>query len=149
MRKITLVCAVMAIGVLLAGGIALAKKVQGTQKNDTLRGTTRGDLIYGFGGDDTILGKNDELYGGPGKDSISGDEDDAYGGSGNDEVRSGNGQDDIYGGDYYSGGNNNDTINSKDNRPDTVSCGLGLDDQVLADKDLDAVYSDCERVTEK
>jgi hypothetical protein len=32
MRKITLVCTVMAIGVLLAGGIALAKEIQGTQK---------------------------------------------------------------------------------------------------------------------
>jgi Ca2+-binding RTX toxin-like protein len=47
--------------------------------------------------------------------------------------------------DYYSGGSNNDTINSLDGRPDTVSCGLGLDDQIIADRDLDAVYGDCER----
>jgi hypothetical protein len=30
MRKITLVCVVMAIGVLLAGGIALAKEIRET-----------------------------------------------------------------------------------------------------------------------
>lgn len=122
-------CVVTAVGVLLAGGVALAKEIQGTAKNDRLKGTTRGDLIYGFGGDDTILGKdgNDELSGGPGGDHLVGGEGIAY----------------------YSGSNNNDTINSLDNRQDTVSCGLGLDDQVLADKDLDAVYGDCERVTER
>jgi Ca2+-binding RTX toxin-like protein len=88
-------------------------------------------VIYGFGGDDTILGKgkHDELYGGPGKDSISGDDgdDDAYGDSGNDQVRRGN----------------NDTINSRDGGPHIVSCGLGGDDRVNADPE-DDVADDCE-----
>lgn len=37
-----LVCAVLTIGVLLVGGIALAKEIPGTRKEDRLKGNTRG-----------------------------------------------------------------------------------------------------------
>lgn len=109
MRKIVLVCAVMALGVLLAGGVAIANEIQGTSKNDRLKGTERGDFIYGYGGDNVVGGE---------------------------------------GIDYLSGGGNIDTINSLDGRPDIVSCGLGDDDQVIADEE-DNVATECDRVTRR
>jgi serralysin len=161
MRRIALVCTVMAIGVLLlGGGVAIAKQIQGDAKNNRLVGTERRDFIYGFGGDDTINGKgdDDELYGSQGRDGISGNDgvDEVYGGSANDRVRGGDGNDEVYGGsgtdnlsggkgfDYLSGGVNSDTILSVDGRAnDTVSCGTGDDDRVLADEG-DLVLGDCD-----
>ncbi|MDP8899996.1 MAG: hypothetical protein M3N33_02375 [Actinomycetota bacterium] len=68
-------------------------------------------------------GGNDEIYGQPGGDSISGSD-----------------------GDELSGGNNNDTINALGGGRDLVNCGLGKDDQVIADE-VDGVRGDCGRVT--
>ena len=165
MRRMALVCTVMAAGVLLLSGVAIAKQIQGDAKNNRLVGTERRDFIYGFGGNDTINGRgsDDELYGSQGRDSISGNDgvDEIYGGSANDTVRGGDGDDEVSGGsgtdelsggrgfDYLSGGGNSDTIVSVDGRSnDTVSCGPGIDDQVLADEG-DGVSGDCERVTRR
>ena len=73
--------------------------IQGTLKNDTVKGSGLSDLINGFGG-------NDQLYGNDGDDQISGgDGDDAlYGGAGDDQLLGGNGND------VLDGGAGNDTV---------------------------------------
>ena len=48
--------------------------------------------------------------------------------------------------DELSGGNNNDIINALGGGRDLVNCGLGTDDQVIADE-ADGVNGDCERIT--
>jgi Ca2+-binding RTX toxin-like protein len=98
---------------------------------------TNNDLIYGYGGDDSIdAGKgNDIVYGGEGHDDISGNDGDdtlhgntgndtvhgnsgddiVYGGKGDDEVRGGIGDDTVYGGignDIAYGGTGNDYIDT-------------------------------------
>jgi Ca2+-binding RTX toxin-like protein len=164
MRRIVLLAPAMTAALLLISGVAWAAELIGTPGNDRLIGTDRSDLISARDGKDTVLGKggSDELYGMPGPDSISGSEgaDDVYGGDGTDELRGGDGQDDVYGGDQadvlnggsgvdeLSGGNNDETINALDNGPDLVNCGLGTDDQVIADHE-DGVNGDCERVTRR
>ena len=56
--------------------------------DDTIKGSTQTDLLYGFDGNDTISGKGgvDSIYGGNGKDKLSGggDGDLMYGGAGKD-----------------------------------------------------------------
>jgi len=51
---------------MLLGGVALAKDIRGTFKEDVLQGTTQMDRINGLGAADTIAGKagNDDCYGG-------------------------------------------------------------------------------------
>ncbi|MBL0408012.1 hypothetical protein JKG68_29370 [Microvirga aerilata] len=63
----------------------------GTSGNNVLRGGTRPDQIYGFGGADTLYGNesNDFLSGGSGNDSL-------YGGVGNDTIVGGRGADTHY-----------------------------------------------------
>ena len=70
----------------------------GSASDDTLNGTTSGDLIFGDSGDDDINGGNgeDHLFGEAGTDTI-------YGGNGNDTLDGGAGYDVLY------GGNDNDT----------------------------------------
>jgi Ca2+-binding RTX toxin-like protein len=91
-----------------------------------------GDVVSARGGTDTVVGRvgNDELYGQPGGDSISGSEgdDDVYGGNGADNLNGGDGIDEL------SGGNNNDTIDALGGGWDSINCGLGSDDQVIADE---------------
>ena len=60
------------------------------------------DLIYGYGGDDTIIAGSgdDKVFGGQGDDSIDGGtgDDVIHGGSGNDQITTGTGFDIVYGG---------------------------------------------------
>jgi RTX calcium-binding nonapeptide repeat (4 copies) len=55
---------------------------------DKIKGSTDGDMLYGFNGSDTIQGRSgdDAIYGGKGKDTIHGDEgaNTLYGGAGKD-----------------------------------------------------------------
>ena len=85
------------------------------------------DLIYGFGGDDTIRAGqgDDEVYGGDGNDSISGQ-------GGNDTLVGNAGEDIIIGGkddDLIRGGDDNDTLDGRSG-DDTVFGGDG-DDLVI------------------
>jgi hypothetical protein len=75
------------------------------------------DLIYGFGGDDSILAGagDDEVYGGDGNDTIvaAAGDDTVYGGDGDDSLEGGSGDDTIIGGtgeDEQYGGLGNDTF---------------------------------------
>lgn len=90
----------------------------GTDGNDSVSGISvnayKNDLIYGYGGDDSLAGSdgNDTLYGGFGNDILNGGDDDdllfgeegndtLFGGSGNDVLDAGVGNDTLKG----SGGN--------------------------------------------
>jgi Ca2+-binding RTX toxin-like protein len=88
MRRTTLLVASMIIGLVLAGGVALAANViacpgglcEGTTGDDEMTGTSNTDYIYAREGNDTLrgLGKFDDLRGGPGNDTLDG-------GGGNDQ----------------------------------------------------------------
>jgi Ca2+-binding RTX toxin-like protein len=90
-----------------------------------LAGTAQRDWICGLGGADVLRGKggNDTLVGGTGGDLILGH-------AGRDSV---------------AGGGGNDTIKVRYGLRDTVNCGLGLSDLVIADS-RDVVSANCERV---
>jgi Ca2+-binding RTX toxin-like protein len=90
-----------------------------------LVGTAERDWICGRGGADVLRGKegNDTLVGGAGGDLILG----------------------AAGRDYVSGGGGNDTVKVRDGVRDTVNCGLGSRDLVIADSH-DVVRANCERV---
>jgi hypothetical protein len=47
-RRALLILASMMLGVLMLGGVALAKEVTGTSGSDDLEGTTRADKIWGL-----------------------------------------------------------------------------------------------------
>ena len=73
-RRALLFLASMMLGVLMLGGVALAKEVTGTGGSDDLEGTHRADKIWGLKGPDYIAGEggSDDLYGGCGKDEVRG-----------------------------------------------------------------------------
>jgi hypothetical protein len=110
------VAAVVLVVALLAAGVASARVVTGTPRNDRLAGTPQADVIRGLAGRDQLLGRggNDFLQGGPGRDTIDA-------GSGADRVAV-----------------------SYDGARDSVRCGPGVD-VVNADL-TDTVARDCELV---
>lgn len=100
-------------------------ETHGTDGNDNIQGSIAAEVIYGYGGNDTIrCGSNleyvldasmrrDTVYGGDGDDYISNTSSDGYldGGSGNDTIDGGGGSDTIIGGtgdDLLRGENGND-----------------------------------------
>ncbi len=146
MRRTGFVLAAMLTALLMVSGVALAKEILCTPKNDSITGTDRGDVVSARGGTDTVVGRggDDELYGQPGGDSISGSEDD-------DDVYGDDGADNLNGGgiDELSGGNNNDTINALGGGRDSINCGLGSDDQVIADEVDGVNINDCGKITQE
>jgi len=110
------VAAVLLVVVLLTAGVASARVVTGTPRNDRLVGTPQADVIRGLAGRDQLLGRGgrDFLQGGPGRDTIDA-------GPGADRVAV-----------------------SYDGSRDSVRCGPGLD-VVNADL-TDTVARDCELV---
>lgn len=99
--------------------------INGTNGNNTLRGTRRDDDIDGRGGNDTLfgLGGNDDLEGGAGNDKL-------YGGAGNDDLEGGAGNDSLDGGagrNDLEGGLGNDTFIFKQGKTDIEDFGLGVD----------------------
>jgi uncharacterized repeat protein (TIGR01451 family) len=97
----------------------------GTQGNDRLNGSGQSETILGLSGNDRLNGKRglDCLFGGDDRDVL-------IGGPNRD---------------YMDGGAGNDRILAVDGRPDTIVCGPGKRDRVVADRS-DNVASDCERV---
>lgn len=77
----------------------------GTDRRDIFDGGTRGERVYGYGGDDDLFGNggNDLLYGGAGRDLlVGGDGDDTLnGGSGSDLLVGERGADTLIGGGGY------------------------------------------------
>lgn len=105
----------------------------GTEGNDTIRGTSKNELIVALEGNDTIdAGSgNDCVIGGEGKNIINGGSgnevisslsgnDKIDGGSGNDKVTSGTGDDTLI------GGSGNDVLNAETGT-DTADGGSGTD----------------------
>lgn len=97
----------------------------GTDKSETLNGTSGTDMMFGLGGQNTINGNdgndllcggnsNDTITGGNGNDIIDGENgnDTITGGDGNDILRGSSGNDTLTGGtgaDFFSGGSGVDT----------------------------------------
>ena len=123
----------------------------GTNGDDSLRGSEREDLIYGGNGTDSLYGDggNDTIYGENGNDSLFGDngndylngqndidflyggagKDKLYGGNGNDFVRGDEDNDTLYGNngrDRLKGGDGNDILSGDADR-DTLIGGAGSD----------------------
>ena len=99
------------------------------------------DLIYGFGGNDSIDAGNgdDEVYGGTGNDTIEGGDGDDWvsGGTGNDVVDGGAGNDTLNGNqgdDTLNGGDGDDVVNGGFG-DDSIEGGAG--DDVLNGEDGD------------
>jgi uncharacterized repeat protein (TIGR01451 family) len=101
--------------------------IEGTNRSDTLTGTTGDDVICGGNGKDTIdgAGGNDVVVGGNGRDTLTG-------GDGNDIVMGRNGKDQVTGGaglDVLEGGSGKDSLNAQDGAAgDTLDGGNGLDE---------------------
>ena len=125
MRKTVLLLATIALGVLLACGLALAAPKGGD--TTTTINCTPGASCQGTSGPDTIYGTDsaDVIIPYAGKDKV-------YAGGGNDEVRHSFGDDTIYGGtgaDTLRGGFDHDTIYG--NEPTTTGdAGDGADDLI-------------------
>src|SRR5215211_2681164 len=135
-RRALLSLASMMLGVLMLGGVALAKEITGTSGSDDLEGTNRADKIWGLQGPDYIAGErgSDDLYGGRGKDEVRGAD-------GHDYIAGGHGHDDLY------GGRKNDWLKAVDGERDRVNCGKGHDDKAYVDE-IDRVNKNCEDVKE-
>ena len=91
--------------------------IWGGEGDDTIKGESGADILYGGDGDDTLKGGSgaDILYGGAGDDTLEGGRGDdyLYGGGGNDTLDGGSGDDIIVGGagnDVMSGGHGDDTF---------------------------------------
>jgi Ca2+-binding RTX toxin-like protein len=86
----------------------------GGAEPDRLTGLSLGDWLRGLGGNDTLAGRagDDCLSGGAGNDALNG-------GPGNDRFDAGPGD---------------DTVNARDGRSETVNCGPGRQDRVIADR---------------
>ena len=112
-----------------------ADVIVGTSSAERIQGRASHDRLCGVGGDDFIEGDagNDQIDGGAGNDTL-------VGGWGNDLIVGGAGRDQIR------GGLGNDTIQAADNEIDTIDCGPGANDSVVADT-IDIIAGNCENVT--
>ena len=92
MHKMAIMFGLVMVTIFVAGGVALAATISGTDRDETLIGTGYADTIRARGGGDEIrgLGGPDQLYGNGGRDRLVGGygEDKLYGGNGNDRLRS-------------------------------------------------------------
>ncbi|WP_392534551.1 choice-of-anchor D domain-containing protein [Nostoc sp. C117] len=112
--------------------------INGTDSSQYLKGNAPANKIYGFGGQDTIVGNllNDQLWGGDGNDTLWGQDGDdlLYGDSGNDQLSGDNGNDTLLGGigdDKLYGGAGNDWLYGGQGN-DVLTGGYGADTFVLA-----------------
>src|SRR5829696_3607299 len=93
LRRMVLLCGALLVGVMLLGGVALAKDIRGTFKEDVLQCTTQRDRINRPRAADTRAGKadNDDCYGGSGAHMIRC-------AAGNDRIDGSFGEDKLFGG---------------------------------------------------
>lgn len=96
----------------------------GGPTGDRLRGTSRRDVVWGYGGPDQIVG-------GRGSDEL-------HGGSGDDVLNPGPGSD------FVAAGADDDIVLARDGERDSVYCGSGYD-IVIADA-VDVVDWSCDRI---
>ena len=157
------ILAVLALGLLLTGGVALADsirctggKCRGTKASDSIAGansTSNPDQIFALGARDVVeANAGDDLVSGGGDDFLAGE-------AGNDTLKGGNGNDSLNGGpggDTLNGGLRNDIIDAHESptgqapaEKDVVDCGEDADgrdvDTVFAER-VDQVAANCEKV---
>jgi Ca2+-binding RTX toxin-like protein len=147
MNRTTIVAlAVVAVALLLASGVVVAKNITctgglctGTKKADRLIGTEGDDEINGRGGGDVIIG-----------DPVDGEGDDTLNGGGGNDLLS-----DPFDGidvDTMFGGKGNDVINVRERLSgvggaDVIDCGPGEDTVVVdvnAGNSSDQIAANCE-----
>ena len=164
MLAVLATAAIAALPSVAGGDARSAKVIMGTDGRDVLRGGGGGDSIYGRAKDDRIRagGGNDRVDGGSGEDVVSGGggrdqilvrtgKDVVNGNGGNDQIFGWTGGDRLTGGsgrDRISGGKDDDVIYARDGQRDSISCGTGNPDRVIADR-ADRVAGDCERVSRR
>lgn len=118
--------------------------IQGSSDGEIINGNQGNDFIFGRGGDDLIYGgrDNDQLWGNEGNDTLNGNlgDDTIYGGAGNDLIRGGKGTDVLrgdagndtligdFGADVLTGGSDSDLFVL---RPDTVLADPASADLIL------------------
>jgi Ca2+-binding RTX toxin-like protein len=115
----------------------------GTDNADQMQGSLNNDIMRGFGGPDVMIAGlgNDTAHGGNGNDRVEGrlGNDFLSGGEDNDLIFTHDGRDEAHG----SGGN--DTIRAyRDDQPDFINCGTGIDTADVQVED----YIDGQRATE-
>ena len=130
-------------------GSGAAETLTGTDAGDLLRGLAGDDELIGLGGADCLAGGagDDRLSGGAGADRLAGSKGDdrLTGGRGADRLIGGGGGDALTGGkgadrlkgdggvDRLTGGGGDDVILAADGEDETVRCGAGAGDRVVAD----------------
>jgi len=138
MRKMWLMLAALAVGLLAASGVALAATIDcpgdcsGTADPDRLIGSSASQTMLGLEGGDSISGYrgDDDVEGGRGGDAV-------YGGYGDDRVLGNQGNDYVegdFGHDYINTGTGSDEVAAKDGFRDRIVCGQGTRDKVYKDK---------------
>jgi Ca2+-binding RTX toxin-like protein len=82
----------LVVALMVAGGVAFAKTVDGDDGPNNLNGTAQADVIRGYGGNDSISPGDgvDRVYAGRGNDRVSSRSDDSR-----DVVRCGRGKDTV------------------------------------------------------
>ena len=125
-RLLTGVAGLVLVCGLITAMPALAEVLTGTKDADTLTGTQRADQIFGRGGDDVLRGRSgsDVLVGNTGDDTIKG-------GIAFDDIRAGKGD---------------DRIMARDDDPDQIKCGPGVD-TIVVDRVEDGIFN-CENKKE-
>lgn len=141
------------------GLITPGLKLEATNTDDDLIGSSSHDRIYGYFGNDTLYGEagNDLSYGGQGDDVLlghagvdillgDGGNDNLYGGLGDDSLNGGAGDDKLrgdLGNDILNGGAGDDTLYS-DSGNDTLTGGEGRDRFVLSNSNSANIITDFE-----
>lgn len=126
MRKATILLAVVALALVVGGGVALAATMYGTNRHDAIFAKAGGDYVTGRERNDDLNGQggNDRVLGGPGDDWVKG-------GDHKDTVRGDKGHDTI------TGGSGDNVIRAADGMRDLIICGNNSWNVVYYDRDLD------------
>ena len=134
----------------------ITEKIEGTEGNDKIHGSTANELIISYGGNDRIdpSSGSDCIITGPGNDRVQGTTGDEViiGGEGNDRLDGGTGNDIIIGGpgnDRLRGGKDNDIIYG-DEGNDNINLGSGDDeahggdgnDVIRGGSGIDTIWAD-------
>ena len=142
MRKATILLAVVALALVVGGGVTLADTIHcgggkcfGTDRADTIYGTNRHDAIFAKAGGDYVSGREggDDLNGQGGNDRV-------FGGQGDDWVKGGDRKDIVKGDnghDTLTGGSGDNVIRAGDGMRDLIICGNNSSNFIYYDPGLD------------
>jgi hypothetical protein len=150
MRRTTLLITAMAVAILVAGGVALAKNIScarqdgrvcvGTNKADVITGTNKSERISARGGNDQVMarGGRDRIFGQDGGD------DPLDGGAGNDKINAGPNPVNVL--DAAVGGTGDDELVESPG-PDVYAFGAGWgQDEITGDGDPSGAQVDSDRL---